>query len=148
MMVAAALKIEPTLCHGLVEAIAASLRAQADSQGVKLVVASNGEDIVARTDRKVLGTVVMDLVNHAIAGTRAGVVHLSVLRCVADGKNAVEISVAEIASNQQAAQAQRPDAASIDLGRSRELAAMLGGKVSIHFRAGEGSSYVLRFPEL
>ena len=59
-MAAAELKTEPTLCHGLIEAIAASLRDQTDSQ---------------------------------------------------------------------------------------ELAAQLGGEIQVHCRAGEGSTYVLHFPE-
>jgi signal transduction histidine kinase len=146
-MAPAELKIEPTLCHALVEAIAASLRAEADSQGVKLVVARNSDDIVARIDRKVLGTIVMGLVGHAIAGTPRGVVHLSVLRCVVDGRKAVEISVAEIAA-QQAAEASRRDGNGLELGRSQELAALLGGKIQVHCRPGEGSTYVLHFPEL
>lgn len=147
-MAAADLKIEPTLCHGLVEAIAASLRTQADSQGVKLVVAKNSDDIVARIDRKVLGTIVMGLVGHAIAGAQRGVVHLSVLRCVVDGRKAVEISVAEIAAQQAAVEVSRREGASLRLDRSQELAALLGGKIQVHCKAGEGSTYVLHFPEL
>jgi hypothetical protein len=146
-MPAPELKIEPTLCHGLVEAIAASLRAQADSQGVKLVVAGNSDDIVARVNRKVLSTLVIGLVEHAIAGARRGVVHLSVLRCVVGGKKAVEVSVAEIAGRQAAAGA-RPEGDALELSRSQELAALLGGEIQVHCRAGEGSTYVLHFPEL
>lgn len=141
------LKIEPTLCHGLVEAITASLRAQADSQGVRLVVALNSEDIVARVDRKVLGTIVMGLIGHAIVGAQRGVVHVSVLRSKVDGKKAVEISVAEIPSPQAAADPFLRDGGSLGLGHSQELAALLGGKLQVHCRAGEGSTYVLHFPE-
>src|SRR5258706_14320776 len=145
-MISPALKIEPTLCHGLVEAIAASLRTQANDQEVKLVVARNSDDIVAQVNRKVLSTLVMGLVGHAIAGARRGVVHVSVLRCVVDGKKAVEISVAEIAARQEAA-APQPAGAPFELGRSQELAALPGGQVQVHSRAGEGSTYVLHFPE-
>ena len=147
-MAATDLKIEPTLCHGLVEAIAASLRAQADSQGVKLVVAKNSDDIVARIDRKVLGTILMGLVGHAIAGAQRGVVQLSVLRCVVDGRKAVDISVAEIAAQRAAVEASQWEGASLGLGRSQELAALLGGKIAVHSKIGEGSTYVLHFPEL
>jgi hypothetical protein len=142
------LKTEPTLCHGLVEAIAASLRTQADGQGVKLVVARNSDDIVARVNRRVLSTLLRGLVSQAIAGAQRGVVHLSVLRCVVDGKKAVEISVAEIAAQQAAAEALHPAGGALELGRSQELASLLGGEIQVHSTAGEGSTYVLHFPEL
>lgn len=62
----------PTLCEGLVEAIAASLRADAGAQGVELAVARSSEDVVARVDRKVLSMIVMGLVRHAVTGVRRG----------------------------------------------------------------------------
>jgi len=147
-MDAASQKIEPTLCHGLVEAIAASLRSQADDRRVKLVVAKSSDDIVAWVDRKVLCALVRDLVGHAIAGAQRGVVHVSVLRCSVEGKRAIEISVSEIAAERAAAGGQRPGASELGLGRSQELAALLRGKFQVHYRPGEGSTYVLHFPEL
>lgn len=111
-------------------------------------MARNSEEIVARVNRKVLSTLVMGLVGHAMAGAQRGVVHISVLRCVVDGKKAVEISVVEIAAQKAAAAAPQPAVAALEPGRSQELAALLGGKIQVHCRAGEGSTYVLHFPEL
>ena len=141
------LKLEPTLCHGLIEAIAVSLRSQADRRGVKLVVARNLEDIVARTDRRVLSTIVIGLINEAIESSSGGVVHVSVLRCTTEGKNAVEISIAGLAADQQGAAARPQERDSFGLSQAQVLAATLGGKISIHCRAGEGNTYVLLFPE-
>ena len=143
-MTVAELKLEPTLCHGLVEAIAASLRAQAEGKGVELVVARSSEDAVARTDRKLLSTIVIDLIGRAIESATRGAVHIDVLHGRADGRSSVEISVA----GKAAAGTGQAQAATPQLGRSQELAAALGGTISVHFRAGEGSTYVLQIPGL
>jgi hypothetical protein len=140
------LKLEPTLCHGLVEAVAASLGAQAAKRGVRLVVAQNMEDIVARTDRKALGTILLSLVGHAIQSVPRGVVHISVIRSQLAGREAVEISLAEISAGGEKTPAVRAEAGA--LAHCHELAASLGGKLSIHCRAGEGSSYVLLIPAI
>lgn len=144
-MADAALKLEPTLCHGLVEAVAASLRGEAEAQGVKLVVAHSADDIVARTDRRTLGLAVRGLVSDAIARVPHGAVHISVLRVAAGGRRWVEISVAEIAGAGE--EGRNASNGPFDLARTQKLAAQLGGRASIHCRAGEGSTYVLQIPE-
>ena len=140
-------KREPTLCNGLVEAIAASLRSLADSHGVKLVVSGSYDDIVVRTDRKMLSKIVIGLMGDAIRNSLQGVVHVGVLSCVAEGRKAVEICIVEIPLPAAPASV-RQDTALFGLGEGQALAAMLGGKVSIHCKPGEGSTHVLHIPEL
>lgn len=139
-------KREPTLCNGLVEAIAAWLRSQADGHGVKLVVSGDLDDIVVRTDRKLLSRIVIGLMGDAIRNSPQGVVHVSVLSCMADGRKAVEISIAEIPLA-DATDRVGQDIALFGLGKGQALAAMLGGKISIHCKPGEGSTHVLHIPE-
>lgn len=143
-----ALILEPTLCHGLVEAIAMSRRSQADGQGVKLVVVHNLEEIVARTDRRLLSTIVIGLIDEAIASSTGGVVHVSVLGCIAEGRKAVEVSIAGLTDERKTGALRPPDVESFVLGRAPALAAALGGKIAVHCKPGEGSTYVLRFPEM
>lgn len=73
---------------------------------------------------------------------------ISVLRCIAEGKKTVEISVAGLAADQEAAVAQPRGKDSFGLSQGQGLAATLGGTISIHYRSREGSTYVLLFPEL
>ena len=140
-------KREPTLCNGLVEAIAASLRSQADSHGVKLVVSGSNDDIVVRTDRKLLSRIVIGLMGDAIRTSLQGVVHVSVLSCMAEGRTAVEICIVEVPLPAAPARV-RQDTGLFGLAEGQALAARLGGKVSIHCTPGEGSTHVLRIPEL
>jgi len=143
-----ALSLEPTLCHGLVEAIATSRRSQADNQGVKLVVAQGLEEIVAHTDRRILSTIVIGLIDEAIASAPRGVVHVSVLGCIAGGRKAVEISIAGLHAEPSTTAARPSDVESFALGRGAALAAALGGEISVQRKPGEGGTYVLRFPEM
>ena len=144
-MDAPALKREPTLCDGLVEAITAALRLQADRHGVRLAMMRNAEDVIAHTDRKVLSTLVMGLITRAIESTPGGMVHVSVLRRTSDGAGDVEIAIAETPAVGAAGGGRTPP--DLGLGEKQELAALLGGTLSVHCSAGSGSSYVLHFPE-
>ncbi|HVP08495.1 MAG TPA: hypothetical protein VMT02_03155, partial [Burkholderiales bacterium] len=106
-MATAELKPQPTLCHGLVEAIAASLRTRAAARGVEIVVAHIAEDVVARTDRRTLGTILMSLIGGAIDCAPLGKVHVRVSRSSEAGARSVEISISEIAAPGAAPAAQR-----------------------------------------
>lgn len=144
-MVAAELKLQPTLCQGLVEAVAVALRAQAAEKSVQLVVAGSAEDPVARTDRRLLGTILMSLIARAIDGAPRGVVRLSVLRSSATPAPAIEFRIAQIAAPGGRRAAARTGVPALD--GSEKLAARLGGTIAVDVRPAEGSTIVLRIPE-
>ena len=145
-MDAPSLNPQPTLCDGLVEAIADSLRAQAAEMGVEIVVERSAEDVVARTDRRTLGTILMHLIGGAVVSAPRGRVHISVARHAAVGARCVEISVNELAGAGSAPAGSRQQQMP-PLAATRELAARLGGQISVHVRSGGSSTYVLRIPE-
>lgn len=133
--------LRPTLCHGIVEAIATSLRSHAAQAGVELVVVHGAEDVVVRTDRKALGTLLLRLIGSAIDGAPRGKVDICVSRSA--GTRSVEVRVSALGDSLAALSVPRvPPLAAI-----RELAARLGGQISVHVRAAEGSTYVLQLPE-
>ncbi len=136
--------LRPTLCHGIVEAIATSLRSHAAQNAVELVLAHGAEDVVVRTNRKALGTLLFRLIGSAIDGAPRGRVDICVSRSA--GTRSVEVRVSALAvlgDSLAALSAPRvPPLAAI-----RELAARLGGQISVHVRAAEGSTYVLQLPE-
>lgn len=137
---------EPTLCNGLVEAIAASLRPLAESHEVRLVVSGSADDIVVRTDRKLLSRIVIGLIGDAIRNAPQGMVEVSVLSCMTEGRKGVEIRVAEV-PQPAASGGLRRDTTLFGLAEGQALAAMLGGKISIHCKPGEGSIHMLHVPE-
>ena len=87
-------KREPTLCHGLVEAILASLRPGAESKGLKLLLARDLEDVVVIVDRKHFCRALIDLVDALIAQTEKGAIHVSIRRSASEGGKAIAVHVA------------------------------------------------------
>jgi len=134
--------LQPTLCQGIVEAIATSLRSQAAAKGVELVVARGADDVVVRTDRKTLGTILLSMIGGAIDGAPHGKVDVCVARTAGAGNRSVEIRVSGPALPGDAS-AERV----LPLAAIRELAARLGGQISVHVKPAEGGTYVLQLPE-
>jgi len=146
-MTAAEPEPRPTLCHGLVQAIATSLRSHAAARGVELVVAPVAEELVVRTDRKTLGTILLSLISSAIDGTTHGRVEVRVSRSARAGSRSVEIHVTSIGLPGEASAADAAGEHALPLSAMRDLAARLGGQISLHVTAAAGSSYELRLPE-
>src|ERR1700759_2617527 len=60
------LELEPTLCQGVIEEVATSLRPQADAKGLKLEVRVPANEVTLRTDRRVLSQILLNLAGNAI----------------------------------------------------------------------------------
>ena len=130
----------PTLIHGLVEAIIASLRAKAESKGLKLDLARDPEDIIVRVDRKLLGRVVIDLIHASIEDTVWGAIRVSISRSADADRRMIEISVARVGEGIGAT-------AATALASGQDAAGTLGGRIFQTERPG-GSTYVLQVPAL
>jgi len=140
------LKLEPTLCQGLVEAIAASLRPGAQAKGLQLQVADATEDIIARTDRRVLSRIVIGLVTYAIGNAKDGLVRISVRRAEG-GPRVISIRVEEIGAPAASSPPRAEGGVWSGLSLCHSFAAMLGGRIAISSERGQGNAYVLEFPE-
>ena len=127
----------PTLIHGLVEAIVASLRSNAERKGLRLELAGDSEDILVRADRKLLGRIVIDLIQASIEDMVWGAVRVSISRGADADRGMVEISVARMGESIGAA-------AATALASGQDSAGMLGGRI---FQAEQqGGAYVLQVP--
>lgn len=153
---------QPTLCGGLVEAAATSLREFARRKGLALHVETSEDDLVLRIDRRALSQIVLHLLNNAIRHTEQGGVRVGVASGMREGRRTVEISVADtgvgIRPEDQAtlfapsaradapgdAQPERP---SLDLHRSQKLAEALGGRIELASEYGFGSTFTLVLPD-
>jgi hypothetical protein len=140
------LKLEPTLCHGLVEAIVASLRSRAHAKGMQLLVVNSPEDIITRTDRRVLSSIIIGLVTHAIEISVGGTLRVCVSR--AAGPRMITIGVEEIGTQPAATRPRTEESIWSGLRPCYSFAALLGGNIAIYNERGDGgSTYVLQFPE-
>ena len=156
------LRLEPTECREVVEEIVNSLRPVAEGRGLELRVALPEEDIVLRTDRRMLSQIVLNLVNNAIQFTERGTVRVFLRRDSAGDKNVVEIGVRDtgsgirpedqaklfVAFTQVDPTAQRRQVgAGLGLHLSQKLAEVLGGRIECRSKYGVGSTFTLRIVE-
>jgi signal transduction histidine kinase len=117
------------------------------------------DEVLVQTDRRALSQIVINLVNNAIKFTDSGSVRLQVLRRCVDGKDVVEISVADtgigIREEDQAklfAAFARLDAGNgksyegtgLGLHLSQKLAVLLDGSISLSSQYRKGSTFTLR----
>jgi PAS domain S-box-containing protein len=145
------LRLDPTECREVVEEIASSLRPVAEGRGLQLRVALPEEDVVLRTDRRMLSQIVLNLVNNAIKFTARGTVLVFLRRDSAGDKNAVEIGVRDIGSGirpeDQAKLFAALEGPALGLHLSQKLAEVLGGRIECRSKYGVGSTFTLRIAE-
>ena len=152
------LALEPVDCKALIDEIANTLRPQAEAKGLVLSMDLSGPSCVARTDRRALRQIVLNLAGNAIKFTEHGSVQLS-LRCD-DGR--IEIRVDDtgigIATEEQdklfgafsrisGSRPGAPEGTGLGLHLSQKLAELLGGKIEFRSASGEGSSFALILAE-
>ena len=130
----------PTLIHGLIEAIIASLRSKAESKGLRLELARDPEDIIVRIDRKRVGRVVIDLIHASIEDMVWGAIQVSISRSADEEQGMVEIRVARVGEGIGAT-------AATALASGQDAAGTLGGRIFRTEQQG-GSTYVLQIPGL
>jgi signal transduction histidine kinase len=86
-------KREPTLCHGLLEAILASLRPGAESKGLKLLLARDLEDVVVSVDRRQFSRAIIERVGALIAQMEQGAIHVSIGQGAGEGGKWIAVRV-------------------------------------------------------
>lgn len=153
------LRLVPTECRQVIGEIASSLRPLAQGKGLELAVALPEEEIMLRTDRRMLSQIVLNLVNNAITFTERGSVRISLRRDTAVDGNMVEIGVSDTGSGvrpeEQAklfvaftqvdpSARRRQESTRLGLHLSQKLAEVLGGRIECRSEYGVGSAFTLR----
>jgi PAS domain S-box-containing protein len=157
------LQLDPTECRQVIEEVASSLRPLAEGKGLSLSVALPGEEVVLRTDRRMLSQIVLNLVNNAIKFTERGAIRVFLLRRdSAGGRNVIEIGVHDTGSGirpedqaklfaaftQVDPTAQRrQEGTGLGLHLSQKFAEVLGGRIECRSEYGVGSTFTLRIVE-
>src|SRR5256886_1925733 len=158
-------KVEPTLvptdCNEVIEEVAASLRPQAEAKGLEFAVTAP-QKLVARTDRRALSQIVINLANNAIKFTERGSIRIRAERREEDGSRALEISVEDTGigirredqkklfgafTQVDDSSNRRYDGTGLGLHLSRKLAEALEGRIEVKSEYGKGSIFTLVLPE-
>jgi protein-histidine pros-kinase len=148
-------------CVEVIEEVAATLRPQAESKGLTLVVDVPGQAMTLHTDRRALSQIVINLTNNAIKFTERGTIALT-LRHRRDGEGRLmEISVEDTGigvpaedqaklftafSRGTASQKKTTEGTGLGLHLSQKLAAVLGGNITFTSEHGKGSTFTLVLP--
>jgi PAS domain S-box-containing protein len=143
-------------CRAIVEEVAATLRPAAEVKGLALSVELPDDELVLCTDRRALQQVLLNLTTNAVKFTPAGSVRLVVRRDAARGEVAFDVvdTGVGIGADDQARLFQpftqvggsgttRAEGTGLGLYLCRKLAELLGGRIELASRPGEGSRFSL-----
>lgn len=153
------LQLEAVDCRAVVEEVAATLGPDAQRKGLAFVVSMPEQQVLARTDRRALTQVAINLVGNAIKFTGQGRVLVQLdapdpahprlsLRVQDSGPGiplADQVRLFEPFSRVEGA-GRRQEGSGLGLHLSRKLAQALGGDITLHSQPGEGSTFILDLP--
>ena len=152
------LDLKPVDCVALIEEIATTLRPQADSKGLKLLVQVPEQATTIKTDRRALSQIMINLTANAIKFTEHGSIAVALRRRHEGGCSLLEFSVEDTGIGIPAAdqgklftafsragtpQRQTIEGSGLGLHLSQKLAGLLGGSVSFVSEHGTGSTFTL-----
>jgi PAS domain S-box-containing protein len=159
------LELSPELvdCRRVVEDVVATLRPEAERKGLALSVAVDDDVPLVRADPRALSQIVINLAQNAVKFSDAGSVRIDVRRCAgAAGNKVVAIGVEDtgpgIRVEDQAllfeafARVPRRDrrhheGTGLGLHLSRQLAELMGGRITLQSEFGKGSTFTLELDE-
>jgi protein-histidine pros-kinase len=167
---------EPIALRGVIEEVAATLRPLAEEKGLRFVVSTPADEVWARTDRRAVSQILLNLANNAIKFTERGEVRLELARRRDGPRRVTELRVADtgigIRPEHQARLFQafeqisspdpapltpwgerrrgeggRPEGTGLGLHLSQKLAGLLGGSITFSSEHGKGSTFTLVLTE-
>jgi len=142
--------------------VCTSLQPAAVKKGLTLKLQLPAVELIARTDRRSLSQILINLTNNAIKFTDRGEVRLEVARVVQADRPALQISVVDsgIGIRQEdqvrlfeafgkvgTGIGKTAESTGLGLHLSRKLAELLGGTISLQSAYGQGSCFTLSLPE-
>jgi protein-histidine pros-kinase len=152
------LELEELVCQDVLDDVAASIRPLAEKKGLRLQVVLPTEPLMARSDRRALKQILLNLANNAVKFTTSGEVRLEVGLASPNGRAFPRFSVTDtgvgippeeierlfeafeqIESNVSL----RGEGTGLGLYISRSLAAFLDAELSCESTMDEGSTFML-----
>jgi len=153
--------LEVVLCREIIEQVVATLRPLADSKNIRLEARFPERPVHAKTDRRALSQILINLTNNAIKFTEKGSVILELgERADAGGEMAV-VEVVDTgagvrpeeqprlfkAFEQLSSGKSRTEGTGLGLYVSGRLAALLGGRIDFTSEYGTGSRFTVLVPK-
>jgi protein-histidine pros-kinase len=153
---------EPIRLAEVVEEVAAALRPQAESKGLRFRLELSRRAPVLETDRRAVHQILLNLTNNAIKFTERGEVAITVGRRTEGGTTVEEVRVTDtgcgIEPEDQAqlfqafaqldsSSTRRYEGTGLGLHLSRKLAELIGAHIRLESVPGEGSTFALVFGE-
>ena len=150
-------RLETVDCAQVLTDVESAVRPAADGKGLRLEVDARTRPLVARSDKRALTQILMNLATNAVKFTESGSVRLTAAR-VGD---AVQLTVADtgvgIAPDDadrlfqsfvqlDTTAARRHEGSGLGLYLSRKLADLIGGTISVESDIGRGSTFTLTVP--
>ena len=152
------LELEELVCQDILEEVAVSIRPLAETKGLTLEVIAPGEPLLARSDRRGLMQILLNLTNNAVKFTQTGQITLEVALASANGRRFPSFSVSDTgvgippdqierlfeAFEQVGSHASlRGEGTGLGLHISRKLAVLLHGRLRGESTLGVGSTFTL-----
>lgn len=150
------LDTEPVPCDVVLTEVVSTLRPQAEAKGLTLTLDAGRADLIARTDRRALSQILLNLTNNAIKFTDRGSVRLE----VGETNQRIDIRVIDTgigirpedqerlfeAFAQVGNAKGRFDGTGLGLHLSQKLAEVLGGSIRFTSEFGHGTTFILSLP--
>ncbi len=153
------LDTESVACQRVVNEVVTTLRPLAESKGLTVELSMPAQDVMARTDRRALSQILLNLTSNAIKFTERGVVRIEIDPGEADD-HMIEIRISDTgpgiqpedqeklfhAFTQLATTSGRAEGTGLGLYLSQKLAELLHGTLTLTSEFGKGSTFILSLP--
>ncbi|HKW99333.1 MAG TPA: PAS domain S-box protein [Bryobacteraceae bacterium] len=153
--------LEETCCRDVVEEVGTTLRPLAEAKSIELQIVLPENKTIARTDRRALSQILINLTNNAVKFTERGSVELGIEERKQNGKTMAAIHVIDTGAGikkedqarlfqafERGAASQRVEGTGLGLHLSNKLAALIGGRIEFQSEVGKGSRFTLVIPKL
>jgi PAS domain S-box-containing protein len=152
---------ELVVCQHVLTEVITTLGPLAEAKGLTLELRVPAHDVTARTDRRALSQILLNLTNNAIKFTERGVVRIEISKPGAGGR-AIEIRVIDSglgikpedqeklfkAFTPLTVATGRYDGTGLGLYLSQKLAELVGGSIAFTSEFGAGSTFILSLPRI
>jgi PAS domain S-box-containing protein len=156
------LNLEPVACGDVIDEIASTLRPLAERKGLRFEVLMPDGNLSARTDRRALSQIAINLINNAVKYTDSGDIALTLRRHTGAEKSATLLEVRDtgcgISDEDQArlfqaftqldsSTTREHEGTGLGLHLSQMLAGLIGGRIDCLSEPGRGSTFTLTIPD-
>ena len=154
------IKIELVSCRELIEQVASTLRPLAHAKNLELEARFPGNPLMAKTDRRAVSQILINLANNGIKFTEKGGVRLEPHERASDGHSLVAIDVVDTGAGippedqprlfrafEQLGAARSKEGTGLGLYVSGRLASLIGARIEFSSELGKGSRFTVLIPK-